>query len=272
MVHPVSQLFPNGRWLLCRPDDYDVRYKINPWMDPSIVPEKQVAVKQWENLHHHLLRLGAWIDYVTHEDGLPDMVFTANAGLVRGRDVVISRFRHQERQGEEPFFKAWFAAAGFTVHELSGVAFEGEGDALFVGDTLVGGCGFRSDEAAYPLVASLLGISAYVTVQLVDPRFYHLDTCFCPLNKDLVMLYPGAFAPESLRKLEQLGDVIAVTERDAAQFVCNAVVLGKDVVLPAGCKATYTQLEARGFTPHPVALSEFIKAGGAAKCLSLRIS
>ena len=98
MVHPVSQLFPNGRWLLCRPDDYDVRYKINPWMDPSIVPEKQVAVKQWENLHHHLLRLGAWIDYVTHEDGLPDMVFTANAGLVRGRDVVISRFRHQERQ------------------------------------------------------------------------------------------------------------------------------------------------------------------------------
>ena len=103
-----SPLFPHGRWLVCRPKDYDVRYQINPWMDLSQTPEKELARTQWNNLHHHIIRLGGWLEYVDHADGWPDMVFTANAGLVRGKDVVLSNFRHPERAGEEAFFRQWF--------------------------------------------------------------------------------------------------------------------------------------------------------------------
>ena len=111
--HFSDDLFAHKRWLVCQPVDYDVRYKINPWMDLTQVPQKAVAAAQWTNLHHHLIRLGAWLEYVPHEQGLPDMVFTANAGLIRGKQVVLARFRYKERQGEEAHFKAWFEANGF---------------------------------------------------------------------------------------------------------------------------------------------------------------
>jgi N-dimethylarginine dimethylaminohydrolase len=264
--------FPHGRWLLCQPVDYDVRYKINPWMDPKRTPEKMQARQQWQNLHHHLLRLGAWVEYVTHADGWPDMVFTANAGLVRGLDVVLSRFRHPERQGEEPFYRAWFESNGFNVLTVSAGSFEGEGDALFIGDTLVCGYGFRTDKETHAEVAGLLHVARYLSVELVDPYFYHLDTCFCPLNESLALIYPGAFRQEDVARLEQEITLLRVSEADARHFVCNAVVLGNDVVLPAGCDETYQILAANGFRSYPIELSEFIKAGGAAKCLSLKLS
>lgn len=240
-------------------------------MDLTKTPQKEIAASQWMNLHHHILRLGGWLEYVEHADGWPDMVFTANAGLVRGRDAVISKFRFKERAGEERYFKEWFLAAGYTVHELSKGAFEGEGDALFAGDTLFCGYGFRSDRSAHEEVASLLGVKKVVAVQLQDPRFYHLDTCFCPLTPKLALVHPGAFNAQDLATLEQSIELIRVSPEDAVHFVCNAVVLGTDVVLPAGCSTTYKALAARGFTAHPVPLSEFIKAGGAAKCLSLKL-
>ena len=271
MTSSAPSLFPHGRWLVCKPKDYDVRYQINPWMDLAKTPEKALAASQWMNLHHHILRLGGWLEYVDHADGWPDMVFTANAGLVRGRDVVISKFRHKERAGEERYFKEWFAGAGFKVHELTTGAFEGEGDALFAGDTLFCGCGFRSDRAAHEQVATLLGVKKLVAVQLQDPRFYHLDTCFCPLTPKLALVHPGAFNASDLALLEESIELIRVSPADAVHFVCNAVVLGSNVVLPAGCDTTYRALAERGYTAYPVALSEFIKAGGAAKCLSLKL-
>jgi N-dimethylarginine dimethylaminohydrolase len=267
----VANLFPHRRWLVCRPVDYDVRYKINPWMDLANLPEQALARVQWTTLHHTLLRLGAWLEYVQHEQGLPDMVFTANAGLVRGTDFVLSRFRHKERQGEEEHFSRWFADRGFRVHRVTSGAFEGEGDALFAGDRLFCGYGFRSDRSAHEEAAALLSVGDLVAVELADPRFYHLDTCFCPLRKDLAIFYPGAFTPEGVRRLEQSIELVAVPSHDAEKFVCNAVVLGQDVVVAAGCESTYKLLAARGFTAYPVELSEFIKAGGAAKCLSLRL-
>ena len=272
MTHAQSSpLFPHGRWLVCKPKDYDVRYQINPWMDLTKTPEKELAASQWMNLHHTILRLGGWLEYVEHADGWPDMVFTANAGLVKGRDVVISKFRFKERAGEERYFKEWFLAAGYNVHELSSGAFEGEGDALFSGDTLFCGYGFRSDRSAHEEVASLLGVKKVVAVQLQDPRFYHLDTCFCPLTPKIALVHPGACNAQDLATLEQSIEVIRVPPEDAVHFVCNAVVLGTDVVLTAGCSTTYKALADRGFTAHPVPLGEFIKAGGAAKCLSLKL-
>jgi len=240
-------------------------------MDLAKTPDKFLAATQWMNLHHHILRLGGWLEYVEHAVGWPDMVFTANAGLVRGRDFVLSKFRYKERAGEERYFKEWFKANGFRVFELTTGAFEGEGDALFAGDTLFCGYGFRSDRDAHEEVAALLNVKKLVAVKLQDPRFYHLDTCFCPLTPKLALVHPGAFNAEDLTLLERSIELIRVPPEDAVHFVCNAVVLGTNVVLPAGCPTTYSALGARGYTAHPVALSEFIKAGGAAKCLSLKL-
>ncbi len=266
-----SALFPNKRWLVCKPEDYDVRYSINPWMDTRVVPLRELARSQWQCLHHYLLRLGAWIEYVPHAEGFPDMVFTANAGLVRGDTVVLSSFRYKERQGEEPFYQAWFESNGYKVLRVSSGTYEGEGDALFAGDTLYCGWGFRSEVSAHEEVADLLSVGELVLLELKDPRFYHLDTCFCPLTSDLGIVYPGAFSADGIAQLEQHMELIKVPEADATQFVCNAVVLGEDIILPAGCQATYSMLQKRGYRTHPVDLSEFIKAGGAAKCLSLKL-
>ncbi len=266
-----SDTFPYGRWLVCRPQDYDVRYKINPWMDTSRAPDKALAREQWCTLHHHLLRLGAWLEYVDHAPGNPDMVFTANAGLVRGNDVVLSRFRYAERQGEEAHFRAWFEVAGYKVHSVSRGSFEGEGDALFAGSKLFCGWGFRSDIEAHEEVGRIFNVEKLILAKLQDPRFYHLDTCFCPLTNDVALVYPGAFDPEGLENLRSSIELLEVPESEALHFVCNAVVLGRSIVLPAGCPETYRLLEGRGFSVYPVHLSEFIKAGGAAKCLSLRL-
>ncbi len=266
-----KNLFPHGRWLVCKPEDYDVRYKINPWMDLTRLPDKALARTQWMNLHHHILRLGGWLEYVHHEEGNPDMVFTANAGLVKGTEAVLSRFRYAERQGEERHFQAWFESRGYTVYRVSSGSFEGEGDALFAGEVLFCGWGFRSDRVAHEEVGHHLGVKKLVAVELTDPRFYHLDTCFCPLTEKLALIYPGAFSKLGLEALGREIELIHVPEADALQFVCNAVVLGSDVIVPAGCATTYALLAARGFRTYPVELSEFIKAGGAAKCLSLRL-
>lgn len=269
--HEPSPLFPHGRWLMCRPEDYDVRYQINPWMDVSRTPEKALAAAQWTNLHHHIVRLGGWVEYVSHATGWPDMVFTANAGLIRGRKVVLSKFRYKERAGEERYFREWFEARGFAVSEVRRGTFEGEGDALFAGEKLFCGYGFRSETAAYEEIGEILGIKELIPVQLQDARFYHLDTCFCPLTPKLALIHPGAFNAEDLARIERSIELIRVPPEEAVHFVCNAVVLGTDVVLPAGCPRTYEALAERGYTAHPVALSEFIKAGGAAKCLSLKL-
>jgi N-dimethylarginine dimethylaminohydrolase len=267
----MSTLFPHGRWLLCRPDDYDVRYKINPWMDLQKVPLQGRAQSQWKTLHHTLLRLGAWVEYVQQGRGVPDMVFTANGGLVKGNVVVLPSFRFPERQPEEPLFQAWFEQAGYRTVRLSSGAFEGEGDALFWGDQLIGGFGFRTDQGVYHEVQAELQIGPVVTVRLIDERFYHLDTCFSPLEPGLALVFRGAFEPEGFATLEKMGELIEVTEEDAVRFVCNSVVLGKDIIMPAGCAATTEKLQKRGFRVHPVELDEFLKAGGAAKCLSLRL-
>lgn len=264
-------MFPNKQWLVCKPQDYDVRYSINPWMNTSVTPELDRARYQWQCLHHHLLRLGAWLEYVPHADGVPDMVFTANAGLVRGNTVVLSSFRHKERQGEEPFYQAWFESNGYQVKRITTGSYEGEGDALFSGDTLYCGWGFRSEVVAHEEAASILSAQEIVMLELKDPRFYHLDTCFCPLTPELAMVFPGAFSDEAIIALKKRMELIEVPEVDATQFVCNAVVLGEDVILPAGCTTTYSMLQKRGYRTYPVELSEFIKAGGAAKCLSLRL-
>ena len=265
------------RILMCAPDHYDVDYVINPWMEGNIHKSSQdKAVEQWSKLNFVLNDI-AKVDLVQGQPGVPDMVFTANAGLVLGDNVVLSRFFHPERQGEEPYFKKWFEDNGFNVFELpKDLPFEGAGDALLdrEGRWLWAGYGFRSELDSHPYIAKWLDIEV-LSLRLIDDRFYHLDTCFCPLTGGYLLYYPAAFDSYSNHIIE--GRVppekrIAIAEADAINFACNTVNVGNTVVMNKASKELKQRLSDAGFEVIETPLTEFLKAGGAAKCLTLRIN
>ena len=265
------------RILMCPPDHYDVDYVINPWMEGNIhKSSRDRAVEQWQKLHQ-VLKDVAIVDLVAPAKGWPDMVFTANAGLVLGTNVVLSRFFHKERQGEEPYFKTWFEENGFTVYELpKDLPFEGAGDALFdrEGRWLWAGYGFRSELDSHPYIAKWLDTEV-VSLRLIDERFYHLDTCFCPLTGGYLLYYPPAFDSYSNRVIEMRipeEKRIIVEEPDAVCFACNAVNVGSTIVMNQISDGLRNKLTKAGFNVTETPLSEFLKAGGAAKCLTLRVT
>jgi lysine-ketoglutarate reductase/saccharopine dehydrogenase-like protein (TIGR00300 family) len=263
------------RILMCSPKHYDVDYVINPWMEGNIhKSSRDRAVEQWQNLYS-ILKEQAIVDLVDPQPGWPDMVFTANAGLVLGSSVVLSRFFHPERQGEEPHFKEWFERQGYNVYELpKDLPFEGAGDALLdrEGRWLWAGYGFRSELDSHSYLAKWLDIEV-VSLQLVDERFYHLDTCFCPLSNGYLLYYPPAFDFYSNRIIEMRVPEhkrIVVGEADAINFACNAVNVERAIVMNKVSNDLKDRLAQVGFEVIQTQLSEFIKAGGAAKCLTLR--
>jgi lysine-ketoglutarate reductase/saccharopine dehydrogenase-like protein (TIGR00300 family) len=265
------------RFLMCAPDHYDVDYVINPWMEGNIhKSSRDRAVEQWRQLYH-VLKDKAIVDLVTPEQGWPDMVFTANAGLVLGENVVLSRFLHKERQGEEPYFKQWFADNGYTVYELpKDLPFEGAGDALFdrEGRWLWAGYGFRSELDSHPYLAKWLDTEV-ISLRLIDERFYHLDTCFCPLSGGYLLYYPLAFDSYSNRVIEMRippEKRIAIDETDATNFACNAVNVGPILIMNQASNSLKQRLAGIGFEVIETPLTEFLKAGGAAKCLTLRVT
>lgn len=265
------------RFLMCAPDHYDVDYVINPWMEGNIhKSSRDRAVEQWHKLYN-ILKQHAIVDLVTPEKGWPDMVFTANAGLVLGENVVLSRFLHKERQGEEPYFKNWFEENGYTVHLLpKDLPFEGAGDALLdrEGRWLWAGYGFRSELDSHPYLAKWLDIEV-LSLRLIDERFYHLDTCFCPLANGYLLYYPGAFDAYSNRLIEMRvapEKRIAIAEPDAVNFACNAVNVDSIVIMNKASNALKARLANFGFQVIETPLTEFLKAGGAAKCLTLRVT
>lgn len=265
------------RILMCPPHHYDVDYVINPWMEGNVHrSSREQAETQWNRLYQ-ILTEHTQVDLVKPQDGWPDMVFTANAGLVLGDQVVLSRFFHPERQGEEPYFKEWFEGQGYTVHELpKGLPFEGAGDALLdrEGRWLWAGYGFRSELDSHPYLADWLKIEV-LSLRLVDERFYHLDTCFCPLINGYLLYYPPAFDAYSNRLIEMRvpeSKRIIVDEVDAVNFACNAVNVDRTIVMNHVSDGLKQQLSDAGFTVIETPLSEFLKAGGAAKCLTLRVT
>ncbi|WP_346291091.1 TIGR00300 family protein [Sphaerothrix gracilis] len=265
------------RFLMCAPHHYDVDYVINPWMEGNIhKSSKNTATAQWQDLYQ-IISERASVDLVKPQPGWPDMVFTANAGLVLGQTVVLSRFFHPERQGEEPHFKTWFEEQGFTVHELpKDLPFEGAGDALLdrEGRVLWAGYGFRTELDAHPYLAKWLDIEV-LSLRLMDERFYHLDTCFCPLTDGYLLYYPPAFDAYSNRLIEMRVSAekrIAIEEPDAVNFACNAVNIDRTVVLNQASQALKQRLEKADFQVIETPLTEFLKAGGASKCLTLRVT
>ncbi|MBN1417765.1 MAG: amidinotransferase [Planctomycetes bacterium] len=258
---------------MCPPDYFQIDYEINPWMHRSVKSLSRVAHDQWWDLHQTLTEgLGCIVDLIRPQQGLPDLVFTANAGLCY-RDVFIpARFRHEERRGEEAHFLRFFRSRKCRIIEIPGeVPFEGAGDALFSADDLFAAYHFRSDIEAHAAIAEFLGVRA-LSLMLADPRFYHLDTCFCPLWNGEVIYFPGAFdayAREVIEDRFPAKQRYAVSEEEALRFACNAVALPEDVVVPSGCPKVLRRLKRWGYRPHEVKLTEFMKSGGSAKCLTL---
>lgn len=260
--------------LMCAPDFFEVSYVINPWMEGNIQgSDNSLAKKQWQNLVA-IIEQFADVVLVEPVKGLPDMVFTANAGFVRGDRVIVSTFEHPERQGETPVFTKWFEDNGFQTVQLP-YSFEGAGDALIdhTNDVVFCGYGHRSaKQAAWDIEIEFHSHAA--PLRLIDDKFYHLDTCFCPLTAGFTLYYPAAFDDVSIEAIKYFIDedkLIEVSEEDALNFACNAVNLG-DIIIMNKCSANLQhQLNVIGFTVYQTDLSEFMKAGGSAKCLTLKL-
>jgi N-dimethylarginine dimethylaminohydrolase len=277
---------PKARFLMCRPEHFGVTYAINPWMDPlSWAREGRLLVAasrwEWAALYGALRDQGATIELVPPAPGFPDLVFTANAAVVLDRKALLARFRHRERQGESVHFEDAFLglqARGLidTVKKLpDDLVLEGAGDCVWdeTRNVFWMGYGPRSDAAARDTVAHVFGADV-VALELADPRFYHLDTAFCPLTRGEVLMVPGAFTPAgqaAIRERIPAPQQIEVETEDATALAANAVCLGDTVVMSRCGERLRGGLAERGYIVVTTALSSFLRSGGAAFCLTLRL-
>ncbi|MEV6974203.1 dimethylargininase [Kitasatospora sp. NPDC093806] len=258
------------RYLMCRPTHFEVSYAINPWMDPAKPVDTDLAVAQWERLYRLYGELGHRVDLIDPLPGLPDMVYAANGATVVDGRVLGARFRNAERAAEGPAYLEWFRANGFATHDPVHVN-EGEGDLLLTDRYLLAGRGFRSVSAGHAEAQEVLG-RPVIGLDLVDPRFYHLDTALSVLDGDLIMYYPGAFSAGSRAVLRRLfPDAVLVEEADAEVFGLNVMSDGLNVVLPEAATGVAARLRERGFRPIGMDLSELFKGGGSVKCCTLEI-
>ncbi|MDT3331691.1 N-dimethylarginine dimethylaminohydrolase [Microbacterium sp. KSW-18] len=275
----VTRIAQHRRYLMCRPEHFTVSYSINPWMEPSRPTDTAKAVRQWQALHDAYVALGHEVELIDPVPGLPDMVYTANGGFIVGGRALGVRFRVDERRGEERPFMDWFAAHGFEVVEPVEVQ-EGEGDFLLVGDTILAGTGFRSVGDSHRELGRVFEREV-VSLRLVDPRFYHLDTAITVLDpvegpggveRANIAYLPSAFDDESRRILaERYPDAIQVSDADGAVFGLNAASDGLHVFVSPRATAFAAQLEERGYIPVPIDLSELLLGGGGIKCCTLEL-
>ncbi|MFI6326227.1 dimethylargininase [Nonomuraea sp. NPDC050556] len=257
-------------YLMCRPEHFTVEYAINPWMDPEAGADRDVAVRQWEGLKAAYEELGHEVSLIDPIEGLPDMVFAANGALVVGGRVYGARFAFPERAAEGPAYLRWFAENGYATKEAT-LTNEGEGDFLTLDEVILAGTGFRTDVAAHMEAQEFLGLPV-ISLKLVDPRFYHLDTALFPLDGRNIAYYPGAFSKGSQEVLRRMfPDAVLASAEDAAVLGLNAVSDGRSVVINSEAADLQLELKRRGYEVIPVELSELRKAGGGPKCCTLEI-
>lgn len=259
------------RYLMCPPFHYEVSYSINPWMNVTVDVDRDLAKSQWFRLFGAIDACGGSVELIDPVEGLPDMVFVANGGLIDGEMFLPASMRHPQRQGEKPYLCDWFAERGWKVLEPPDDFQEGAGDALVFNGQLIGGYGMRSQLSAYPGIHAQTGWDMRL-VRLADPRFYHLDIAFCPLNSDSALIVPAAFDAASLKALRDLvPDPIELTIEEALAFSANSVVIGNCVIMSACSERLRHLLGQRGFDVLLCDMSEFVKAGGGCRCLTLAL-
>ena len=258
---------------MCPPDYFSIEYSINPWMHPEKEQASDAKVEQWNQLKDAFEGIGVELSLITPQQGLPDMVYV-DVGVIYEKTFIPSNFKFPERQPERAHFVKWFEDHGYTIAPIdSAFSFEGHGDTLWSGKNLYCGFGFRTSVEAHQELREIfarLGADVNVVpVELVDDRFYHLDTTFCPLDDKRALIYKPGVSKNALAMLAKRLELIEVSEEDALKFACNAVVVDKHVLIPAGATQTNKTLETLGYMVHEIEMTEFMKGGGACKCLSM---
>ncbi|KQY42836.1 dimethylargininase [Cellulomonas sp. Root137] len=271
---PTAPGRTDRRYLMCEPVHYTVSYEINPWMDKTRFTDADLAVRQWRTLRDTYLDLGHTVETIDPIPGLPDMVYAANGATVLDGVVYSAKFRYAERQPEGPAYQKWFADRGYVTHTAAETN-EGEGDLLVVGDLVLAGTGFRTERSAHAELQELFG-RPVISLDLVSPHYYHLDTALAVLSSDpadpQIAYFPPAFSAGSRAVLQQLfPDAVEATERDAVALGLNAVSDGYNVVVAPGAVDLAAAIAERGYNPIPVDTSELLKGGGGAKCCTLEI-
>lgn len=268
---PAERRATARSYLMCPPTYFTVTYSINPWMRPDQPTDADRAMRQWARLRQIYLELGHTVQIIDPLPGLPDMVFAANGATVIDGKVLGVKFRFAEREAEAGAFLDWFCARGYLDVRPARLVNEGEGDILFTGRALIAGYGFRTDLAAHAQLEETFGVPI-ISVRLVDPRFYHLDTAMCVLDADTAAYYPAAFEDASRAALAaHFTELIEASDSDAEVLGLNAVSDGRHVVLPAQATELAAKLAAYGFEPIGVDLSELRKSGGGPKCCTLEL-
>ncbi len=267
------------RYLMCRPEHFTVSYTINPWMEPANPTDTAKAVRQWQTLYDLYVSLGHEVHLIDPIPGLPDMVYTANGGFLIDGTAYGARFRYEQRMPEGPAFMDWFRANGFEVAEPLETN-EGEGDFLLAGDVILAGTGFRSTDASHRELRELFGREV-LSLTLIDPRFYHLDTALSVLDpvqgpggveRANIAYLPHAFDERSQQLLaERFPDAIQVSDADGAVFGLNSASDGRNVIISPRATGFEAQLRERGYVPHLVDLSELLLGGGGIKCCTLEL-
>lgn len=256
--------------LMCKPEFFTVVYRINPWMDPALPTDTALAVAQWQTLYDTYIGLGFDVHLITPVDGLPDMVYAANGGFVIDNIAYGASFTHPERQPEGPAYMDWFRESGFDVRDPQNIN-EGEGDFLLVGGVILAGTGFRSASNSHQELGEIYDRQV-VTLTLVNPNFYHLDTAIAVLDDDNIAYLPSAFDEASLAILrERFPHAVLVNEEDAAVLGLNSFSDGYNVVIAARARDFERQLRERGYNPIGVDLSELLLGGGGVKCCTLEL-
>jgi N-dimethylarginine dimethylaminohydrolase len=268
---PAERRATARSYLMCPPEYFTVTYSINPWMRPDQPTDTDRAMRQWAQLHQIYLELGHTVRIIDPVPGLPDMVFAANGATVINGKVLGAKFRFAERAAEAGAYLDWFHAGGYRDVHSAQLINEGEGDILFTGRALIAAHGFRTDLAAHTQLGETFGVPV-ISVRLVDPRFYHLDTAMCVLDADTAAYYPAAFDDAGRAALAaHFAELIEASDSDAEVLGLNAVSDGHHVVLPAQATGLAAKLAAHGFEPIGVDLSELRKSGGGPKCCTLEL-
>ena len=256
--------------LMCRPEHFTVSYRINPWMHPEDPTDTSLALKQWTVLYDTYVDLGFTVHLIDSLPGLPDMVYAANGGFVLDGIAYGAKFHYPERQPEGPAYMDWFRSQGLDVREPEATN-EGEGDFLLVGDTILAASGFRSDTSSHQEIADIYGREV-VSLQLVNPSYYHLDTALAVIDPTTIAYLPSAFDDASLSMLrERYPDAIIATEEDAAFLGLNSFSDGHNVVIAERATTFAKDLAERGYNPIGVDLSELLLGGGGVKCCTLEL-
>jgi N-dimethylarginine dimethylaminohydrolase len=262
--------------LMCRPLYFDVCYEINAFMEGNCgLANVELARSQWEKLFEVVQRTGASVELIEPQPGLPDFVFTANGGLVWNESVLLPHFAHPERQGEELHFRNWFQDHGFSLHAVpKGDFFEGEGDVVLRNEFIFMGTHARTSPRTSKTLEELTGLEV-VNLRLNPKGYYHLDTCMFTNGPSGDLFFcPEAFTYEDRQTIvDRVGEskCVRVSLDEAKYFACNTVILGDTAISPTCPPSFVEKVAARGLRSETVDLSQFMKAGGAAKCLVLHL-